>query len=68
MNALNYVTETLAGVVAVDGGTVGPSTSVAAFSGVAIGFTHSLNICDTVSHTPNENITFHGSYTCKHLV
>jgi photosystem II PsbM protein len=37
MNALNYVTETLAGVVAVDGGTVGLEVNGAAFLAVILG-------------------------------
>jgi len=37
MNALNYVTETLAGVVAVDGGTVGLEVSGPAFLAVILG-------------------------------
>jgi len=37
MNALNYVTETLAGVVAVDGGTVGLEVNGSAFLAVILG-------------------------------
>jgi photosystem II PsbM protein len=37
MSALDYVTETLAGVVAVDGGTIGLDVSFGAFLAVILG-------------------------------